>query len=199
MAKRYNPPPGWQVPAEGWRPSFAWKPDPSWPPAPVGWVFWVEAPAVAVDAPRRVNRTLIGMAGVVVGAAVLGTLIAVGAVSWAFGSDRAGPTDVALAVSSRSEATPPAASLFAPPAPTTSPAPVRPKPAKAVAPARRVAKPVAVRVPANPVKPARPIKKKPAPPAAPPAPTPPPPTSHHHHHRHHQDPGPGFPGFYWPW
>lgn len=37
---RFNPPPGWPVPAE-WTPTPDWKPDPSWPPAPPGWRFWL--------------------------------------------------------------------------------------------------------------------------------------------------------------
>ncbi|SED66877.1 hypothetical protein [Ruania alba] len=41
MAQRFNPPPGWQVPA-GFAPTQGWQPDPSWPPAPPGWNFWVD-------------------------------------------------------------------------------------------------------------------------------------------------------------
>ncbi|NUT36890.1 MAG: hypothetical protein HOV79_27865 [Hamadaea sp.] len=40
---RFNPPPGWPVPPQGWVPPAGWSPDPSWPPAPAGWVFWVAA------------------------------------------------------------------------------------------------------------------------------------------------------------
>jgi hypothetical protein len=40
MAHRFNPPPGWDVPA-GFTPDEAWTPDPAWPPAPPGWEFWL--------------------------------------------------------------------------------------------------------------------------------------------------------------
>lgn len=43
---RYNPPPNWPKPPEGWAPARDWSPDPSWPPPPPGWKLWVEdAPA----------------------------------------------------------------------------------------------------------------------------------------------------------
>lgn len=38
---RFNPPPGWPPPAEGFVPGPGWRPDPSWPPAPPGWQFWL--------------------------------------------------------------------------------------------------------------------------------------------------------------
>jgi hypothetical protein len=43
MAYRFNPPPGWEVPA-GFTPGEGWAPDPAWPPAPEGWDFWLPAP-----------------------------------------------------------------------------------------------------------------------------------------------------------
>lgn len=48
---RFNPPPGWPQPPEGWRPPAGWKPDPSWPAAPEGWMFWVptEHPVATPD------------------------------------------------------------------------------------------------------------------------------------------------------
>lgn len=39
---RYNPPPNWPEPPEGWVPPPGWSPDPSWPAPPPGWKFWVE-------------------------------------------------------------------------------------------------------------------------------------------------------------
>jgi hypothetical protein len=43
---RYNPPPNWPEPPEGWVPPREWSPDPSWPPPPPGWKLWVDdAPA----------------------------------------------------------------------------------------------------------------------------------------------------------
>jgi hypothetical protein len=43
-AFKYNPPPGWVVPAEDWVPPDGWTPDPAWPPAPADWVFWIATP-----------------------------------------------------------------------------------------------------------------------------------------------------------
>ncbi|WP_292976686.1 hypothetical protein [Mycobacterium sp.] len=39
---RYNPPPNWPKPPQGWAPYPDWSPDPSWPPPPEGWQLWVE-------------------------------------------------------------------------------------------------------------------------------------------------------------
>lgn len=41
---RFNPPPQWPVPRQGWFPDRDWAPDPSWPPAPPGWRFFVDEP-----------------------------------------------------------------------------------------------------------------------------------------------------------
>lgn len=38
---RFNPPPGWPIPPEGWAPPAGWKPDPSWPSPPQGWQLFV--------------------------------------------------------------------------------------------------------------------------------------------------------------
>lgn len=38
---RFNSPPGWPQPPEGWVPPSGWKPDPSWPDAPEGWQLWL--------------------------------------------------------------------------------------------------------------------------------------------------------------
>jgi hypothetical protein len=40
-ALRFNPPPGWPVPSQGWTPPPGWQPGPSWPQAPSGWQFWI--------------------------------------------------------------------------------------------------------------------------------------------------------------
>jgi hypothetical protein len=45
VAMRFNPPPGWPAPPEGYVPPPGWQPDPSWPPAPPGWQLWVPADA----------------------------------------------------------------------------------------------------------------------------------------------------------
>lgn len=50
---RFNPPPGWNVPAGDWTPPAGWKPDPDWPSAPSGWQFWLKAePAPVGDKPK---------------------------------------------------------------------------------------------------------------------------------------------------
>ena len=38
---KFNPPPGWPKPPEGWTPPAGWTPDPSWPDPPEGWLLWV--------------------------------------------------------------------------------------------------------------------------------------------------------------
>jgi hypothetical protein len=40
MGLRFNPPPGWPLPA-GFVPPAGWQPDPSWPPVPPQWELWV--------------------------------------------------------------------------------------------------------------------------------------------------------------
>jgi hypothetical protein len=39
---RYNPPPNWPKPPDGWVPHSDWSPDPSWPPPPPGWRLWID-------------------------------------------------------------------------------------------------------------------------------------------------------------
>jgi len=38
---KFNPPPGWPAPPDGWIPPKDWTPDPAWPAAPDGWQLWV--------------------------------------------------------------------------------------------------------------------------------------------------------------
>jgi len=52
-ALRFNPPPGWDVPGDGWSPPHGWTPDPAWPTAPDGWQFWVRDTAPAASAPGQ--------------------------------------------------------------------------------------------------------------------------------------------------
>ncbi|MDX6256034.1 MAG: hypothetical protein QOJ11_2368 [Frankiales bacterium] len=47
MPYRFNPPPGWPAPPQGWSPGTDWQPDPSWPAPPEGWSLWIE------DAPSK--------------------------------------------------------------------------------------------------------------------------------------------------
>src|ERR1700754_3277405 len=43
---RFNPPPDWPAPPEGWVPPTGWEPDPSWPTPPAGWQLWVPADSI---------------------------------------------------------------------------------------------------------------------------------------------------------
>lgn len=38
---RFNPPPDWPQPPEGWTPPASWTPDPAWPDPPDGWELWL--------------------------------------------------------------------------------------------------------------------------------------------------------------
>lgn len=55
LGLRFNPPPGWPKPPDGWIPPRGWKPDPSWPAPPPGWELWIPREATrnkhAEDAP----------------------------------------------------------------------------------------------------------------------------------------------------
>ena len=53
---RYNPPPNWPAPPEGWEPSADWTPDPSWPPPPPGWRLWVDDGPVSNKTKSALNR-----------------------------------------------------------------------------------------------------------------------------------------------
>lgn len=44
---RFNPPPNWPAPPEGWVPPAGWTPDPSLPPPPPGWRLWIEGEPLA--------------------------------------------------------------------------------------------------------------------------------------------------------
>lgn len=53
---RFNPPPGWPAPPEGWTPPPGWNSDPSWPDPPPGWQLWLpaESEPAASDPPSPV-------------------------------------------------------------------------------------------------------------------------------------------------
>lgn len=52
VAIRFNPPPGWPAPPDGWVPPTGWQPDPGWPAAPPGWQIWTdEGPLVLTGGP----------------------------------------------------------------------------------------------------------------------------------------------------
>jgi hypothetical protein len=50
---RFNPPPGWDVPA-GFMPPVGWRPDPRWPEPPAGWSMWIVDP---VETGREIDAT----------------------------------------------------------------------------------------------------------------------------------------------
>lgn len=54
---KFNAPPGWPKPPEGWSPPKGWTPDPSWPPPPEGWRLWVPADGDTSAAPDEVQRS----------------------------------------------------------------------------------------------------------------------------------------------
>ncbi len=56
LLMRYNPPPNWPKPPEGWEPSAEWSPDPSWPPPPTGWQLWVEDAPSSSKATSKLSR-----------------------------------------------------------------------------------------------------------------------------------------------
>lgn len=74
---RYNPPPNWPAPPQGWTPPPGWQPDPSWPPPPQGWQLWVDdqTPHHATPPPSGGLPTWVK-----VGGAVLGVLLVVGVI-----------------------------------------------------------------------------------------------------------------------
>lgn len=53
MQYRFNPPPGWPVPAQGWTPPEDWQPDPTWPPPPADWQLWLPEQTGVDDSARR--------------------------------------------------------------------------------------------------------------------------------------------------
>jgi hypothetical protein len=88
---RFNPPPGWPVPAKGWVPPPHWQPDPSWPPPPPGWPLWIPVgyptqplttpPAVTPPPSAKRPKLILAskiLAGVITFAAtIVGTYVAV--------------------------------------------------------------------------------------------------------------------------
>lgn len=48
---RFNSPPGWPKPPQGWMPPPGWKPDPSWPEPPSGWQLWMPNDATPTESP----------------------------------------------------------------------------------------------------------------------------------------------------
>lgn len=67
---KFNPPPNWPAPPEGFRPEPGWAPDPSLPAPPPGWELWVEddvaLPGETTDATRHYKQAtttfLVGVA-----------------------------------------------------------------------------------------------------------------------------------------
>lgn len=59
---RFNPPPGWPTPPEGWTPPPGWNPDPAWPAPPPGWHLFVpdDESEPDVDADKSVTGQTTG-------------------------------------------------------------------------------------------------------------------------------------------
>ncbi len=59
---RFNPPPGWPTPPEGWTPPPGWNPDPAWPAPPPGWHLFVpdDGSEPDVDADKSVTGQTTG-------------------------------------------------------------------------------------------------------------------------------------------
>lgn len=49
---RFNAPPSWPPPDQGWIPEEGWRPDPNWPAAPDNWAFWVDDHQRPTPGPR---------------------------------------------------------------------------------------------------------------------------------------------------
>ena len=79
-AMRFNPPPNWPPPQEGWVPSPGWTPDSSWPPPPPGWQLWIDDEASGRPpggrTPRKVVIGLCVAAAVIVGIGVTTIIVA---------------------------------------------------------------------------------------------------------------------------
>jgi hypothetical protein len=71
MAMRFNPPPGWPPPPEGFTPDPGWQPDPSWPAAPPGWRLWVPASTSGL----AIAAFVLGLLGFALISAILGIVL----------------------------------------------------------------------------------------------------------------------------
>jgi len=60
---RYNSPPNWPTPAEGWTPPPGWQSDPAWGPAPEGWQFWLPLGQAVPSPPGGFSSTSLSAAG----------------------------------------------------------------------------------------------------------------------------------------
>ena len=72
--QRFNPPPNWPRPPEGFRPPPDWQPDPAWGPPPPDWPLWVSARAN----PRAWAHALLSSAALFVLFVVLGGVLSGG-------------------------------------------------------------------------------------------------------------------------
>lgn len=127
---RFNAPPGWPTPPEGWVPSVAWGgPEDDWPPAPPYWRWWVRedggsATHTATPEPDERKPAVLRSAGT----AALSVLLAAGVVAALVGvsiyvSRRQHPQE-RLAAEAREASAPSATSVFVEKAtPTPSPTP----------------------------------------------------------------------------
>ncbi|MCH9759513.1 MAG: nuclear transport factor 2 family protein [Actinomycetia bacterium] len=93
---RFNPPPNWPPPQDGWVPSPGWTPDPTWPPPPAGWQLWIDddttpagaaggvaAPPPGPPGPAGSRKLVIGLA------ALAAAIVAVGVATLIIASQKA--------------------------------------------------------------------------------------------------------------
>lgn len=55
--QKFNPPPGWPRPPNGWVPPKGWTPDPSWPQPPPGWQLWISVEPATAAPPLAAQPT----------------------------------------------------------------------------------------------------------------------------------------------
>ena len=93
---RFNPPPNWPAPPQGWTPPPGWQPDPTWPPPPPGWQVWAKErrPAIRIVGRFALALLLIMISGSAYNAGVdralsdVLTAGSLGAIGWAFAGFR---------------------------------------------------------------------------------------------------------------
>ncbi|MGH3501079.1 MAG: hypothetical protein ACRDQA_09340 [Nocardioidaceae bacterium] len=138
MAKgyRFNPPPNWPTPPQGWEPDRDWRKPPEWPEPPDGWQVWV---------PRKSpNGWILGVFGGLVAVIVLISMIgsvagggdsepvAASTPSKTTSTDKGDPCITASDYDECAGSTPPATSEPSSDEPTTHAPDPKPKPHKHV-------------------------------------------------------------------
>lgn len=87
---RFNPPPSWPRPPDGWEPPVDWTPDPAWGPPPPGWQLWIDDGTASAPGPSTTasaSKSLLTTIAVV--AAVIALVITTGVAYWGYSTWRA--------------------------------------------------------------------------------------------------------------